>query len=126
MRQLKFRAWNLHTKKMLMPSDVSTMPMMPEIRHSGGSTGTVYLQWTGLLDKNGKEIYEGDIVRMSDDFLAFFDIDPVAPITFWRGQFYANKNCENRAGLSVIADVKGETARCEIIGNIYENSDLLV
>jgi len=112
MRQLKFRAWNLHTKTMLMPSDVSTMPMMPEIRHADGDTGTIYLQWTGLLDKNGKEIYEGDVCKGHDG--GNWEI-------YWR---------EEPAGWGVRSEANEFNLRCtkidlDVLGNIYENPELL-
>ena len=58
------------------------------------------LQFTGLLDKNGKEIYEGDIVRREDS---------LNWIVKWEGQ-----------GFEPI-----ELEKWEIIGNIHENPELL-
>ena len=61
------------------------------------------MQFTGLKDKNGKEIYEGDIVK---------NIDRVFEVTFKDGYF------------SIIHNKKG-LLYCEVIGNKYENSELL-
>lgn len=67
-------------------------------------------QFTGLKDRHGKEIYEGDI--LSDDL----DIDAVC---FWDGSFCLNKPNEY-IELSTLPMVE-----YEIIGNIYENPELL-
>ena len=77
-------------------------------------------QYTGLRDKNGREIYEGDIVHLSSDD----GVDYKALIVFKDGGFCAIDGSENdysvrRYGLSRY-DLK-----VEVIGNIYENPELL-
>lgn len=81
-------------------------------------------QFTGLCDKNGKEIYEGDIVRWHNQNYA---------IVFKYGQFYASiekchKNVYGGFPLHSLADTLitiDENNICEIIGNIYDNHELL-
>lgn len=78
--------------------------------------GTPLMQYTGLKDKNGKEIYEGDIVRYEmpgpppEDLMIEF----IEPIIFSVASFDVEG-----APLYVVNDV------CEVIGNIYENPELL-
>lgn len=130
-RTIKFRAWNLHTKKMLLPSDVSTMPMVPEVRHADGNTGTIYLQWTGLTDKNGVEIYEGDVVGYSFLHGIHYDEDGNAVEEDWDGgKILVSWDAENARFHTPMSDTENIPVQLakesiEVIGNIYENPELL-
>ena len=72
------------------------------------------LQFTGLHDKNGVEIYEGDILKLDNDSLedtvveVIFDIDEACWIV--------------GDGLESLSEALPE---CEVIGNIYQNPELL-
>jgi hypothetical protein len=93
MREIKFRAWDKETKT--MQYNVSFLYNNAEI-----------MQFTGILDKNGKEIYEGDIVKRGT---TISDI-------IWEDYGF-----KLRKGNS-ICDVNKPI---EIIGNIYESPELL-
>jgi len=83
-------------------------------------------QFTGLLDKNGKEIYEGDIVR--------HDVDSVDAVEFGNIGYDGSRNGLTGFGFTghykeekkfLELDYYNEPDTIEVIGNIYENSELL-
>ena len=62
MRELKFRAWDNENKAILLPVGVGSSQECLNKRNEFIDRCTL-MQYTGLHDKNGKEIYEGDIVK---------------------------------------------------------------
>lgn len=110
-REIKFRAWN--GKKMLEPQDIS---------QSGkywswlGKEDVQLMQYTGLKDKNGKEIYEGDILKLYN-----IKKEPYNRIVKWHvgGMWWAHENDAFYMGFYK------PNENFEIIGNIYENPELL-
>lgn len=124
MRIIKFRVWD-GTKYCIEPRlDVSLLNSEPNICYIAGFGKTIQ-QFTGLLDKNGREIYEGDIVDTIYDGVIgkiAFDLNTCAfrimdnknkliPIITYR---FINKE---PVGLLQVAKT--------IIGNIFENPDLI-
>ena len=78
-------------------------------------------QFTGLCDCNGKEIFEGDIVEWEKDGLIYV-------VRFWCGMFYASvEECNDGilGGFPLHALTEHEDMECEIVGNIYDNPELL-
>lgn len=84
---------------------------------------TILMQFTGLKDKNGKEIFEGDIIT---DGTSIVDVKSHQTLGFYtvvngEERFFGSntsiKNFEN--------DVEEFSSVTEIIGNIYENPELL-
>ena len=127
MRQIKFRAWDKDNKKMIEQSGSSEgdfwYPIGFQMRSKysekeSSSTNCILMQFTGLKDKNGKEIYEGDIVKGSwgKNHIDIFKI--VFEGIMWSG---IDKN-----NVVFVVDDYGEypTYNLEVIGNIYENPEL--
>jgi len=123
-REIKFRAWNRITKLM-----TSSFGIYDLVEHKTFISGTIlqefdnliFMQFTGLLDKNGREIYEGDIVKG--------DVFEGMKRTEWIGYvWYRCLDFVARQDLS--ADKYNYTYKefnsgFEVIGNVYENPDLL-
>ncbi len=74
-------------------------------------------QYTGLDDKNGKEIYEGDIVKYRDS-----RGQHIEKVIFDKGCFYAGMHWGSSTR---VAPKLINTRITEVIGNIYDNSELL-
>jgi uncharacterized phage protein (TIGR01671 family) len=104
MREIKFRAWDKETKKMSY-GNIEHFDDMLGFRFEHFETDEpIFMQYTGLKDKNGREIYEGDIVLHH---------------TLER-KFFINYNFKTLCELEDFS-----TNYIEVIGNIYEDRELL-
>jgi hypothetical protein len=113
MRELKFRMYALDIQKMF-EMDRLHLPCTAQ-----PNPASVYMQYTGLKDKNGKEIYEGDIIRDWDDGYYYW-------VVKWNseyGCFYIHEPhiWENFHS----DDMIGVFAEGTVVGNIYENEELI-
>jgi hypothetical protein len=120
MREIKFRAWDAERKRYCVSRDWveythfgDGLMVAKNYRRSpnhGEYQKLIIEQFTGLKDKNGVEIYEGDEVLLGDN--PFKNI-----VVFRRDGFYA----ESSAFYSLL----GEHNFIKVIGNIHENKELL-
>lgn len=133
MREIKFRFWDEPNQTMRSWDDWKRLATASVLFGSQDSPARIIpLQYTGLKDKNGKEIFEGDIVKwtlskgwenpFSGQFLRE-DTTSISEVYFEEGCFMLKTpDCGLRTLLF------GEFNRAEIsdiIGNIYENPELL-
>lgn len=130
MREIKFRAWDgEHLLKDFLVAGAEFCNAIGVLQDEEFAKKNYcvkewkLMQYTGLKDKNGKEIYEGDICTV-------FTIRPT-PIIFHNGAFgyfsadYIMPNFISFAGNSNFAWMDGKSDDIEIIGNIYEHPHLL-
>jgi len=151
MREIKFRAWDKTTSRMLMPADfqkvdwtkakddydygllerfIASNGHIIEYNPERGVCDTHYylqgepkyilMQYTGLKDKNGVEIYEGDRVRTTKGIV--YEIFYTTKTARWAGKtlnvWTDDINTYFYKALAWLA------SRCEICGNIYEHPEL--
>lgn len=124
MREIKFRAWD--GKKMLINPRFEFFnhgrngrPVMMADEHEN----VEIMQFTGLLDKNGKEIYEGDILTNAiEETIVSVSWD----VTGANWKFNEHKIfMDDGVGRGKWNLDMGYAKNCEVIGNIYENPELL-
>ena len=130
MREIKFRCWDKENKEMLEVQELDYadsydgQPMVRTTMYNDyfDTEDMILMQYTGLKDKNGKEIYEGDIVHIPDDYEEYgFASGENYSIDFKDGRFRLKPKYKPNA---IGYDLEF-TEELEVIGNIYENPELL-
>ena len=122
----KFRAWHNELGRMMSISDMwFNVGLLGEIGLNDAVMNDYItvspdeiklMQSTGLKDKNGKEIFEGDIVKMATDVyskLTYYEV------VRHRGGAYRLESKQHGCELWL------RHADCEVVGNVYENPELL-
>jgi len=118
MREIKFKAWDDDRMiSMVMDREMTLQNIIRFGNHLYSKRDTlVFMQYTGLHDKNGVEICEGDIVRRELG-------GAKAVVQYAGGAFIARWDETIFNKVMYFWDVDG--FKIEVIGNIYENPDLL-
>lgn len=118
----KFRAWYTPFKGEEFGQEMKYGQAGRLITHAEMSPDKyILMQSTGLKDKNGVEIFEGDVVFRKDGECSFKGI-----VKKDRFYFYIEgTNIRDSFSFEDVADVQTGEADLEVIGNIYENPELM-
>jgi uncharacterized phage protein (TIGR01671 family) len=144
-RKIKFRVWDKENKKMYYAEDYQQdVPNMVDFQGRVYETGTtgrlcdcgcwgeyinlvepddrcILMQYTGIKDCNDKEVYEGDIVHVTD---SFYGDDKVykGVVKFAGGYYWIEGRGIRSSPLGWIIS----SDDIEVVGNVFENPELLV
>ena len=124
MREIKFRVWS-EDRKMFVMDGMSIDHIQKDAAESLelpiiiATEKCIWQQYTGLKDKNGKEIYEGDMLQYTVPQVGGFkakDTIESGAVVFDRGVFWCNYP---------LYEVVSPGWDCTVIGNIYEDEKLI-
>lgn len=116
MREIKFKMWDKLNKKMFDPSPLNLIEKVYFVRKDD----LILLQYAGLKDKQGKEIYEGDILEFDDGFKGV--------VEFENGSFGVRRFGQKLLGLYHywnFCKTNHSEIIPKIIGNKFKNPKLL-
>ena len=122
-RVIKFRAWDKKRKEMLLPERICHLDGETSKGISESAPFLILDQFTGLHDKNGREIYEGDIVSFNEK---------IVTVVYGGAYEYSAFGITKRRDKGEFgADPTWDTLNplyakdCEIVGNIHESPGLV-
>ena len=120
MREIKFRVWDKNAKVIWIPEKILNDNFKDKIRTENDII--ILMQFTGLKDKKGKEIYEGDILKADSSYHSWGH-----PKDDW---FYGEVKFDSTMGYYCVFEKTNRTdideVHIEVIGNIYENPELII
>ena len=118
MRTLKFRVWS-ESDRCYRPDLNKLLTYGKSVVYSDEGDRFDIEQFTGLLDRNGKEIYEGDRIKIEGS-------DAVYTVEYGRGVWVARFGDEPGDNICLFHYVqKDMVLYAEVVGNVHENKELL-
>ena len=141
MREIKFRAWGVNIKEFLSPDGKVFGLTLKEIQNIEDISLWEFQQFTGLHDKNGKEIYEGDIVKTvqrtimvsgkigdigaKQEYGEKYEqiLEVYSEPAMWLTRHTNGGYCGHL--ITMVSSSTDSGGYTEVIGNIYENPELL-
>lgn len=128
MREIKFRAWDKENKLMLKVGTLffesgNIKGFFKKGENWLRKSNFILMQYTGLKDKNGKEIYCGDICkyRRASPFYGGYGEERIGEVIFYNCRYCFR----DITGTFIGHDGLSKFDEIEVIGNIYKNKDLL-
>lgn len=135
MREIKFRAWDSSIRRMLYQTNMEYFDDMIAFRINldmlGDAQEIIIMQYTGLIDKNGKEIYEGDIIDIHQTvngcnlFVVIWSDIGFSVRYLIDGEVSREYEYEYDIKELLEVNVNKYDKEIEVIGNIYDNPELL-
>lgn len=117
-REIKFRAWDKELLEMIPPKKIMCGQLGMLIDTDKEWTDVSYsmdrfnvMQYTGLKDKNGKEIYEGDLLNDSNGYI-------------WLVSWNDNHGCYQVTNDNIVVEIIDNDNEV-VVGNIYSNPELV-
>ena len=123
MREIKFRAWDHQNNSMFYPHEIYFNEGLKDIRAldtmanytENGKPRFVLMQYTGLKDRNGKEIYEGDLLSWGEYLL----------VCKWEQDNCRYSLYNTKSGRWAGFLDKHMIRKIRVIGNVYENKRVI-
>ena len=117
-REIKFRAWDKHHNSMEYINDLYWFE--ENGIHDFNDDNYVFMQNTGLKDKNGKEIYDSDIVKVTwgSGKIVFYEVKYCGSL----GYHYL-RDTKNKEDDDIICIY--DYSQMDVIGNVFDNPELL-
>ena len=124
MREIKFRVWDKHEKKMLDNANVRLMVLgyLEDETCTGGAYADnlyEFMQYTGLKDKNGKEIYEGDLILLMERWYCAVEYDVENARFILNGEYVKNEDEVTHSSFAPYYQ-----RDIVVIGNKFDNPEL--
>lgn len=122
---IKVRVWDREKKTMSVGMELPMLAgfLMAIYPNLGNEE---YLQWSGLTDKHDVEMYEGDIMRMLVKTpTGFMAVRGVLRFNHQLAQFGCMYEMDGKGPQVHIENKESEVGRPEVIGNVYQNPELL-
>jgi uncharacterized phage protein (TIGR01671 family) len=126
MREIKFRAWDIKNKQFIIPEGMLIFNIeVKDYKHTlciiNNLQGTlIWNQFTGLYDKNGKEIYESDYLGgIFEGYIQYCETCKSLQL------FFNGYGCAACSGDVQWGELVSNPEQLEVIGNVFENPELI-